>query len=66
MAFRAEDRGFRLRLAAWVFQIHEIKFEIYHEDYGVGNIVRESAQYLRSDLIARVKFPIRTGPNYEL
>ncbi|KAI8441856.1 hypothetical protein MSG28_005540 [Choristoneura fumiferana] len=43
-----------------------ITFEIYHELCGEGKHREETCTNLRSNSMVRVKFPIRTGPAWEL
>ncbi|KAI8426699.1 hypothetical protein MSG28_014405 [Choristoneura fumiferana] len=43
-----------------------ITFEIYHELCGEGKHREETCTDLRSNSMVRVKFPIRTGPAWEL
>ncbi|KAI8441452.1 hypothetical protein MSG28_015052 [Choristoneura fumiferana] len=43
-----------------------LTFEIYHELCGEGKHREETCTNLRSNSMVRVKFPIRTGPAWEL
>ncbi|KAI8433439.1 hypothetical protein MSG28_015475 [Choristoneura fumiferana] len=65
---QAEDRGFKPRPAPLTFSefMCEITFEIYHELYGEGKHREETCTNLQSNSMVCVKFPIRTGPAWEL
>ncbi|KAI8425451.1 hypothetical protein MSG28_007196 [Choristoneura fumiferana] len=59
LTYRLSSRG------SWV-QTCGITFEIYHELCGEGQHREETCTNLRSNSMVRVKFPIRTGPAWEL